>query len=106
MFTSKEASIPVVSVGNLTMGGTGKTPMLIQLLRWAHEQKIKVGVVSRGYGGEVDGNEEVSLTENAAIKFGDEPAMIKKMFPHLPIFVGGDRMNSINMLKEKFIFIS
>jgi tetraacyldisaccharide 4'-kinase len=43
-------AIPVISVGNLTLGGTGKTPMVEWLVRWIQAQEVQVGVVSRGYG--------------------------------------------------------
>ena len=42
--------VPVVSVGNLTLGGTGKTPLVRWLARWFHERGVRVAVVSRGYG--------------------------------------------------------
>src|SRR5687768_1984499 len=47
-----EVSVPVISVGNLTVGGTGKTPMVEWLARWFRERGVRVSLISRGYGAE------------------------------------------------------
>jgi len=48
-----ESPVPVMVIGNITVGGSGKTPLLIELVRYLQqEQKLGVGVISRGYGGE------------------------------------------------------
>jgi tetraacyldisaccharide 4'-kinase len=95
----KKARIPVVSVGNITMGGTGKTPVLCELLEWAVKNNINVGVVSRGYGRAGTENEEVKWGQpEMAIRYGDEPTMIKNRFPSVPIFVGADRFKSIELM--------
>ena len=47
-----QAAVPVISVGNLTMGGTGKTPMVEWLARWFRRRNVRVAVISRGYGAE------------------------------------------------------
>ena len=63
--------VPVVSVGNLTLGGTGKTPMVEWLARWFLERNIKVGLVSRGYGAKQNGpNDEA---KELAWKLPDVP---------------------------------
>ena len=53
--------VPVVSVGNLTMGGTGKTPIVAWLARWFREQEIRVTIVSRGYGAEAGAKNDEAL---------------------------------------------
>jgi tetraacyldisaccharide 4'-kinase len=95
-----DVSIPVVSVGNLTMGGTGKTPMLGALIDWSMKQNLSVGVVSRGYRGRFKGNVEV-LTDDPTL-YGDEPAMLKRRYPDVPIFVGADRISSIELMQQKY----
>src|SRR5690349_19292212 len=55
IFHSRRLSRPVVAVGNLTVGGTGKTPMVVWLARWLMERGKRVAVLSRGYGGSLEG---------------------------------------------------
>ena len=92
-FPSKRVSCPVVSVGNITVGGTGKTPILAELVQWGLSQNIKVGIVSRGYKGRFKGVCRVSATEpDAPDTYGDEPAMLSERFPEIPVYVGADRV--------------
>lgn len=93
-FKSFVVDVPVVSIGNITVGGTGKTPLLLHLARGLAEKNIAVGIVSRGYGGSVRGVEPVDLSiglKNAADKFGDEPTMLREKL-QVPVFVGADRV--------------
>ncbi len=78
----------VISVGNLTSGGTGKTPFVALLTEWARGKKMKSAIVSLGYGVAKKGSLEVTLTDDAAAEFGDEPVELKMLFPDTPIFVG------------------
>ena len=66
---------PVVVVGNLTIGGTGKTPLLIALCQRLMERGLRVGIVSRGYGRQASGLLEVR-SEGEASDYGDEPLLI------------------------------
>lgn len=85
--------VPCVSVGNLSVGGTGKTP----LVAWMVEQFLAAGarpaIVSRGYGGSERGPALVPATGGAAAagRFGDEPALLAALFPRVPVVVGRDR---------------
>ncbi len=98
-------SIPVVSIGNLTMGGTGKTPTLLHLLSYFKDSKIKVGVVSRGYGGSYQGVQSLHIKPGglvqAAETFGDEPTLIKYKFPEVPVVVCRDRIRACEELQKK-----
>ena len=49
---SYSAPIPVMVIGNITVGGSGKTPLLIHLVDYLTEKNVRVGVISRGYGGQ------------------------------------------------------
>lgn len=85
---------PVVSVGNLVMGGTGKTPHVIHLARWLAGQGRRVGVLSRGYGRKSRGVRWVSDGEGpiaTAAEVGDEPVLIARSLPGIPVAVGESR---------------
>lgn len=70
------APVPVVVVGNLTAGGNGKTPVVIWLVEQLQQRGIKVGVVSRGYGGKADAYPLVLTAETLPAQAGDEPVLI------------------------------
>lgn len=81
---------PVISIGNWTMGGTGKTPFADWLIDLAKKQNKKVAVLSRGYGRRNKLTEEV-LTTSKAEDVGDEPLLLKLHHPDVPVFVGRSR---------------
>ena len=78
LFTSKilrstKVSVPVIVVGNITVGGTGKTPITLFLADWFHDKGKKVGIISRGYKGEKTREQPFILSENDNAKdYGDE----------------------------------
>ena len=85
-------SVPIISVGNLTLGGTGKSPMVAWLCRWLLEQNLRPGVISRGYG-------------NAAHKGGthegnDEFREMSRRFPTIPHIQNRDRAVAIQKLVQ------
>jgi tetraacyldisaccharide 4'-kinase len=85
---------PVVSVGNLVMGGAGKTPHVIHLARWLAGQGRRVGILSRGYGRKSRGVRWVSDGEGqivTAAEGGDEPVLIARSLPGVPVAVGESR---------------
>ena len=67
-----KVKVPVVSIGNITAGGTGKTPLTAHLARRFAQDKKRVTIISRGYKGKVRGVEEVT-SEGGAARYGDEP---------------------------------
>ena len=83
---------PVVSVGNLSVGGAGKTPFVIALARALKERGWVVDVLSRGYGRVSDAVEQVIVggVENPAARYGDEPWLIAQ-HAAVPVFVGRER---------------
>ncbi|MBN1867816.1 tetraacyldisaccharide 4'-kinase [Candidatus Sumerlaeota bacterium] len=91
----RRAGCPVIGIGNLSVGGTGKTPMVIETARLLAESGRRVAVVSRGYrrrsGGEVvvvsDGRSVLASRDEA----GDEPSMIAQSLPGVAVVVGADR---------------
>lgn len=92
----------VISIGNLTVGGTGKTPMTLAMLELLKKKKLSAGVVSRGYKRGQKGVLEVETGERAALNFGDEPALIKMLNPSVPVMVGESRVAAAEALLEKY----
>ncbi len=90
--------IPVISIGNLTVGGTGKTPMTQMLCRRLQSQGKRVAVLSRGHGGE--GQSVRLVSDGSGLSFlgasdaGDEPALLARTLPGVPVLVGKDRRRS------------
>lgn len=96
---SREFDIPIICVGNITVGGTGKTPhteRLIELL----DGEFKVAVLSRGYKRKTKGF--VLATVNSSFKkIGDEPKQIKLKYPHIPVAVCEKRVEGIEKLRAE-----
>src|SRR5688572_24749148 len=67
--------VPVIVVGNITVGGTGKTPLVIWLASWLRERGHRPGIVGRGYGGTETGPAPVAADSDPK-RFGDEPVVI------------------------------
>jgi tetraacyldisaccharide 4'-kinase len=95
IFSSRKLSVPVISVGNLTTGGTGKTPFTIYLARVLTNQAQKVAVLSRGYRGSarqpvnvVSDGSRILLDPHAA---GDEPYLTAEKLPGVVVLTGRDR---------------
>lgn len=91
-------SVPILSVGNISAGGTGKTPHVKKIVELLLLQKKRVCIVSRGYGGIYGGRAtrvEPEL-ENAAQLFGDEPTFFAKNLP-APVYVAHDRSTAVDL---------
>ena len=97
---SWRAPVPVIVVGNVTVGGTGKTPLVIWLVHWLRQQGLRPGVVSRGYGGK--GNRRplmVPGTGADASRCGDEPVLIAAR-TGCPVVVCRNRVKAVQALLE------
>jgi tetraacyldisaccharide 4'-kinase len=93
---SEEFAVPVISVGNLAIGGMGKTPHVEYLVRLL-KGKYKVAVVSRGYKRQTTGY-LLADDESDHLAIGDEPFQIKRKFPGILVAVDGDRRRGIRNL--------
>ncbi|MFN4081853.1 MAG: tetraacyldisaccharide 4'-kinase [Saprospiraceae bacterium] len=92
--------LPVISVGNLSVGGAGKSPHIAWLAAWLHEY-INPAVLSRGYGRDTFGYRNVSLADTAR-EAGDEPIQFKRRFPAIPTCVSESRALGIPELLRNY----
>ena len=97
ILSSTEYDIPIICVGNITVGGTGKTPAVEMLVR--HFLKTRaVAVLSRGYGRKTKGYREVETTDSY-LAVGDEPLQIKRKFPKALVVVCEKRTVAIEQIR-------
>ena len=89
--------VPVVVVGNLTVGGTGKTPLVIWLAEELRQRGLSVGIVSRGYGGRAASWPQAVDANSDPSRVGDEPVMLTRA-TNCPVSVGPDRVKAARAL--------
>jgi tetraacyldisaccharide 4'-kinase len=96
----------VISVGNLTLGGTGKTPLTMWLARWCQQQGWRVAVLSRGYGAQTAKPFQVVSTGDGPLLdwrlVGDEPYLLARALPGIPVLVGRNRSLSGRYACDQF----
>jgi tetraacyldisaccharide 4'-kinase len=105
VLASRPLDCPVVSVGNLTVGGTGKTPAVELAVRTLLELGHRPGVLSRGYGRRSGGLQIVA--DAASIRLdadegGDEPFLLARRLPGVPVVVGSNRFDAGTLARERF----
>jgi tetraacyldisaccharide 4'-kinase len=96
---ARRLPVPVISIGNIGMGGGGKTPAVIAIAQTLTERGVRVGILTRGYsrageGGVVDSND--------AARFGDEPVLIKSRVPDAIVIVGAKRYDNAIRYSVRF----
>jgi subfamily B ATP-binding cassette protein MsbA len=101
VFRSKQFKVPVIVVGNVTVGGTGKTPLVIWLANHLRKKGYKPGIVSRGYKGRSRVWPLVVTADTSSEIAGDEAAMIVAR-TGCPMVVGPDRQKDVKLLLEKY----
>jgi tetraacyldisaccharide 4'-kinase len=100
IFHCQVLTVPVVVVGNIGIGGNGKTPVVIFLLEQCRLRGLKAGVISRGYGGNAPHYPYLLSPESRAEHTGDEPLLIYQRC-QVPVAVGADRIASGQLLIEQ-----
>lgn len=99
---SHAMSVPIVSVGNISVGGTGKTPMAEFLLQKLLEMGHQPAYLSRGYGRSTKGYLQVDPSADDGRRFGDESFQVATKFANLPVVVCEDRVAGVERLLKEF----
>lgn len=99
-YQQKHLPTPVVVIGNISVGGTGKTPLIVTMVKWLKEQGYHPGVISRGYGGNAPVYPYLLDSTSTAHEAGDEPIAIYKQ-TNVPVVVGSDRVASGKLLEDQ-----
>lgn len=96
-FRQQQFAVPIIVVGNLTVGGVGKTPLVIALAKALSARGLRVGVVSRGYGASVTHFPYEVTKDAAALDVGDEPLLIAKQ-TGCPVVIAPKRADAVRHL--------
>ena len=96
IFHTASFNLPLVCVGNLVMGGAGKSPMVEYLIELLHNE-FRIATISRGYKRKTKGYALANENSNA-LEIGDEPMQFHTKFPELPVAVGEERIVAIPQL--------
>ena len=105
LLKTKQLPRPVISVGNITVGGTGKTPLVMALSRGLMERGIHTAILSRGYRGKKGSGPLVTDGQNTLLspeESGDEPFLMAQALKGIPILVGKDRFKNGQMALQQF----
>jgi tetraacyldisaccharide 4'-kinase len=97
LLPSGHPGIPVVVVGNLTVGGSGKTPLVLWIAEHLQKHGWAPAIVSRGYGGKAPGPRAATVADEAE-QVGDEPIVLSRR-SGCPVWIGGDRLAAIAALR-------
>jgi tetraacyldisaccharide 4'-kinase len=106
IFNKKKIVCPVISVGNITLGGTGKTPLVIQTADLLSHYKKQVVVISRGYGRNNE-SDIIEVSDGSSVLVdtqtgGDEPVLIASKLHGIPVVVGKNRYQAASFAMERF----
>jgi tetraacyldisaccharide 4'-kinase len=96
---SQHPGIPVIVVGNITAGGSGKTPLVLWVAEFLKDKGWSPGIISRGYGAQVEAPRAATLASNAS-EVGDEPILLARR-SGCPVWVGPDRVEVARALRAQ-----
>lgn len=100
LLKSVKLPVPVIVVGNITVGGTGKTPLIIWLADYLRQRGYRPGIISRGYGGRAGQWPQPVNQDSDPKRVGDE-ALLLARYSACPVVVGSSRVASAHMLLAK-----
>ncbi|MCX8701347.1 tetraacyldisaccharide 4'-kinase [Gilliamella sp. B2840] len=100
IFKSWHSPVPIIVIGNLSVGGNGKTPLAISLIEALEAKGLKVGLVSRGYGGKTENYPLILDNTTTTDQAGDEPVLIYQR-THVPVAVSPNRCQAVKALLKK-----
>lgn len=92
--------VPLIVVGNITVGGVGKTPLVIELAKRVQQKGLRVGIVSRGYGATMNYFPYEVQLDDSALKVGDEPLLLAQK-TKCPVVIAPKRTQAVRYLLEK-----
>ncbi len=101
IFSQQQFDVPIIVIGNLTVGGTGKTPVTIALVQWLYANGFKPGVVSRGYKGKAEQWPQAVTYQSDPVEVGDEPVLIASK-TRVPMMVGPKRVLAVQKLLAEY----
>ena len=99
--SSKKFDIPIIVVGNITVGGTGKTPLVIWLAKFLKTQGLNPGIISRGYGGSNKSSPQAVFPDSDPQLVGDEPVLIARHCG-CPVAVTPKRIAAVEYLLSEY----
>ncbi len=97
---SVRRDVPVIVVGNITVGGTGKTPLVITLAKCLQARGYRPGIVTRGYGGQRKKTPYLVTDEDDPLEVGDEPLLLMQK-TQAPVVISAARQRGVEMLSQR-----
>lgn len=101
LLKSTTLPVPVIVVGNISVGGTGKTPLVVSVVQHLQSQGYKPGIVSRGYGGRATNWPQSVQADSDPQQVGDEPVLLARR-AQCPVFVSPQRVQAAQALLEQY----
>ncbi len=98
---SHRLPVPVLVVGNIFVGGTGKTPLVLWLTRFLCTQNMRPGIITRGYGGSAEKWPQLVMPDSDPFLVGDEPVLLARR-SGCPVVASPDRVQAAEALIERF----
>ncbi|MFZ8932492.1 MAG: tetraacyldisaccharide 4'-kinase [Bacteriovoracaceae bacterium] len=102
VFNSKDFHVPIISIGNLSVGGTGKTPLTLLISQYWEDKGLSPLILTRGYKGKLESKGGVVESDQADL-YGDEAVLMKRNLKKSNIIVGKNRSNNLKIYFNRFL---